>query len=37
MEEIEYLEKVAKEIRRGIIEEVYNAQIWTSWRITINS
>lgn len=26
MEEIEYLEKVAKEIRRGIIEEVYNAQ-----------
>ena len=26
MEEIEYLKKVAKEIRRGIIEEVYNAQ-----------
>lgn len=26
MEEIEYLKKMAKEIRRGIIEEVYNAQ-----------
>ena len=26
MEEIEYLEKIAKEIRKGIIEEVYNAQ-----------